>query len=102
MKVRYIGESFGVFGLQNGEIYECTEVDEVTGVLRLVTDPNDWNYNDDPEWKPGYLFSPINPGPLYGKSPGGRFEIVEDDENGTLFRACGGILEINNISTRLR
>jgi hypothetical protein len=86
MKVRYIGESFGAFGLQDGEIYECTEVDELTGALRIITDPNDQNYEDDPDWKPGYLFSPVRPRPLSGDSPGGRFEIV-DDENGTLYKA---------------
>jgi hypothetical protein len=87
MKVKDIGESFGAFGLTDGEVYECTEVDELTGALRIVTDPNDWNYNNDPDWKPGYLFSSVNPRPFSGQSPGGRFEIVEDDEKGTLAKA---------------
>ncbi|GHU37026.1 hypothetical protein FACS1894105_08380 [Clostridia bacterium] len=44
-------------------------------------------YDLDDGYAPGYLYSPINPAPLDGSSPGGRWEIVEDDENGTLAKA---------------
>lgn len=90
MKVRYIGKSFGVFGLTDGEVYECTEVDALTGALRIVIDSNDVNLADDPDWKPGYLFSPTMPKPFAGAYEGGKFEIVEDDEYGSLSKAING------------
>lgn len=31
-----------------------------------------------------YLYSAINPAPIDGSSPGGKWEIVEDDEKGSL------------------
>ncbi len=31
-----------------------------------------------------YLYSVVNPRPLDGSSPGGKWEIVEDDQNKTL------------------
>jgi hypothetical protein len=91
MKVKYVGESF-IVGLTDGKVYECVEVDETDKegldfgiLLRIVDDDLDnENYEDDPDWKPGYLYSPTNPAPLDMSSPGGRWEIVEDDENGTL------------------
>ena len=87
MRVKYIGESFGAFGLTDGEIYECSEVDKETGGLRIVNDPNDWNFRDDPDWLPGYLYSPTNPRPLCGEHAGGRWEIIEDDEQESLRKA---------------
>lgn len=73
MKVRYIGQSFGIDGLTNKDVYEVIEVDEATGALRIVDDSGE-----------DYLYSPINPRPLSGDGPGGKFEVVEDDEKGTL------------------
>lgn len=73
MKVRYIGQSFGIDGLTGGKIYTVLEVDSDTGALRVVDDSGE-----------DYLYSPSNPRPLSGNHPGGRFEIVEDDENGSL------------------
>ncbi len=88
MKVRYIGESFGAgCGLTNGVVYECLGVEsggDLGPMLRIIDDegPDYWEKRDDePD---GYLYSTYNPGPLDGSSPRGRWEIVEDDENGTL------------------
>lgn len=86
MKVKYIGESFGVASLTDGKIYECLGVSEL-GSLRIIDDEEE-----------DYLYSAINPRPLDGSSPGGRWEIIEDDEEGTLkelfaeIRICGGRL----------
>lgn len=84
MKVRYVGESFGIVQLTNGKVYECTEVDEVSGMLRIIDDEGP---EENPGYLPGYLYSPINPRPLDGSGPGGKWEIVEDDEQGTLRKA---------------
>lgn len=78
MKVKYIGKSFGVDGLFDGGVYEVLEVDELTGALRII---------DESGEKCGYLYNPLDPKPCFGKSVGGRFEIVEDDESGTLKKA---------------
>lgn len=71
MKVRYIGQSFGVDGLTDGKIYECLGVEY--DLLRIVDDSEE-----------DYLYSSINPAPTDRSSPGGRWEIVEDDASGTL------------------
>lgn len=79
MKVKYKGPSFGVDGLTNNKVYEVLEVDELTGALRLIDDSDE-----------DYLYSPTRPGPLCDPSIKGKFEIVEDDEQGTLERAING------------
>ena len=56
MKLRYVGESFGVDSLTDGKIYEATEED---GFYRVIDDSGD-------------------PAPLDGSSEGGRWEIIED------------------------
>ena len=71
MKVKYVGESFGIDELTNGKIYECLGVEY--GMLRVIDDSEE-----------DYLYSSINPGPLDRSSPGGEWEIIEDDEKGTL------------------
>lgn len=71
MKVKYVGESFGAVSLTNGKIYECLGFD--SGMLRIIDDSEE-----------DYLYSVINPRPLDGSSKGGKWEIVEDDEKGTL------------------
>lgn len=76
MKVRYVGKSFGVDSLTNGKVYECLEVEPVMGLLRIIDDSEE-----------DYLYSSTNPAPLDRSSPGGRWEIVEDDENGSLAKA---------------
>ena len=79
MKVRYVGVSFGADSLTDGKIYDVVELDEFSGGLRVVDDSGE-----------DYLYSPQHPRPAAPDHPGGRWEIVEDDENGTLRKAiCG-------------
>lgn len=75
MKVRYAGESFGAVSLTNGKVYECIGIESFPDftVLHIIDDSDE-----------DYLYSPTKPAPLDGSSPGGRWEIVEDDENGSL------------------
>lgn len=77
MKVRYIGKSFGVDSLTDGKVYEVLEVDEFLGALRIV---------DDSGYEEGYLYHPQSPKPNGCEEAMGRFEIVEDDENRSLYR----------------
>ena len=63
MKLRYIGESFGVDSLTNGKIYEATDEGDF---YRVIDDSGE-----------GYLYSKIKPAPLDGSGPGGRWEIIE-------------------------
>lgn len=60
MQVRYIGESFGVDSLTNGEIYDCTEE---KGMYRVIDDSGE-----------DYLYSKENPASLDGSSKGGKWE----------------------------
>ena len=76
MKVRYKGENFGVLGLRENKIYECLSLEY--GLLRVI---------DESEDEDGVLYSAVNPCPLDGSSPGGKWEIVEDDQQGTLKKA---------------
>ena len=64
MRIRYIGESFGVDGLTNGKIYEAWVEDE--DYYRVIDDSGE-----------DYLYSQKNPRPCDGSSPGGHWEIVE-------------------------
>ena len=66
MKVKYEGESFGVDSLTDGKTYDCLEVDN--GMLRIIDDSGE-----------DYLYSASNPRPLDGSSPGGKWVIVEDE-----------------------
>ena len=63
MKIRYVGESFGVDSLTNGKIYEAVEDN---GMYRVIDDSGE-----------DYLYSMTNPAPLDGSSKGGRWEIIE-------------------------
>jgi hypothetical protein len=65
MKLRYVGESFGVDSLTNGKIYEATEENEM--MYRVIDDSG-----------ADYLYSKTDPAPLDGSSPGGKWEIVEE------------------------
>lgn len=65
MKLKYVGESFGVESLTNGKIYDAS-IDK-SGMYRVIDDSGE-----------DYLYSPTNPAPLDGSSPGGRWEIVEE------------------------
>ncbi len=64
MKLRYIGESFGIDSLTNGKIYEAEA--EGDYFYRVVDDSGE-----------DYLYSKTNPAPLDGSSPGGKWEIIE-------------------------
>lgn len=65
MKIKYIGESFGVDGLTNGKIYEATVED--ADYYRVIDDSGE-----------DYLYARECPGPLDGSVPDGRWEIIEE------------------------
>ena len=50
--------------------------DELTGAFRLIDDSGE-----------DYLYSPTEPGPVCDPSIKGKFEVIEDDEQGTLDKA---------------
>ena len=92
MKVKYMGPNIGVTGLTNDKVYNVVEVDPLTGALRIIDDDqNDFNFDNDPDWKPGYLYSPTAPRPIGDpqQSPG-RFIIIEDDDQGSQNKAING------------
>lgn len=62
MKLRYIGESFGVDSLTAGSIYEAAEEN---GMYRVIDDSGE-----------SYLYSKENPAPLDGSSKGGKWEVI--------------------------
>jgi len=65
MKLRYVGESFGVDSLTNGVTYDATIED--SDYYRVVDDSGE-----------DYLYSRTNPRPMDESSAGGRWEIVEE------------------------
>lgn len=67
-KVKYIGESFGVDSLTNGNIYNIVYDENRT--IKVVDDSGE-----------DYLYDLKNPRPLDNSSIGGKFEIVEDTNN---------------------
>ena len=75
MKVKYLGPRIPTAFTDN-KIYEVIEVDKLTGALRIID-------NDEED----YLYSATKPKLLDEDYKGGRFEIVEDDENGSLMKA---------------
>ncbi len=79
MKVKYHGSDIGVDGLRNNGIYTVIEVDNFTGMLRIIDESEE-----------DYLYSPKKPQAVCGNYKGGYFEIIEDDENGTLAGAING------------
>ena len=76
MRVRYVGQNINWDGLFDGNVYEVLEVDSLSGLLRIVDESGE-----------DYLYHPKIPHNLSKPSIRGRFEIVEDDENGTLDKA---------------
>ena len=66
MKLKYVGESFGVDSLTNGKIYDAA-----------IEDNDYYRVIDDSE--EDYLYSKTNPAPLDGSSEGGRWEIVSEE-----------------------
>ena len=80
MRVRYVGKSFGIDSLTSGKEYDVISYDADSGALQIIDDSGE-----------DYLYDPRNPRPIaLPDHPGGKFEIVEDDENGTLFKAIHG------------
>lgn len=80
MRVKYVGVSFGVDGLTNGKEYDVDRVDELSGALAVIDDSGE-----------DYLYSPTNPKPIaVPDHPGGKFLIVEDDEQKSLHKAIYG------------
>lgn len=80
MRVRYVGKSFGIDSLTNGKEYDVISYDTDSGALQIIDDSGE-----------DYLYDPRNPRPIaLPDHPGGKFEIVEDDDNGTLFKAIHG------------
>jgi len=75
MKARYVGATIGVMTLTSNKIYDILRVEE--DMFRVV--------DDDPNEPEGYLYDPVNPGNVSG-TVFGKWEIVEDDENGILRR----------------
>lgn len=69
-KVKYIGETFGVDSLTNGEIYNV--VYDKNNTIKIVDDSGE-----------DYFYDLINPKPFDNSSKGGKFYIV-DDEKGIL------------------
>lgn len=65
MKVKYIGESFGVEGLTNGKIYEVIAIED--GMLRIIDDSGE-----------DYLYSASKPCSLEDNTKCGKWERVED------------------------
>ena len=77
MKVRYVGISFGVDSLTDGKIYECVGIE--LPFIRIIDDSGE-----------DYLYSASIPSDLTDPDKKGRWEIVEDDENGSLKTAIEG------------
>lgn len=65
MRLRYVGESFGVDSLTDGKIYEAW-LDPDSGMYRVIDDSGE-----------DYLYSVNRPAPLDGSSPGGKWEIID-------------------------
>jgi hypothetical protein len=64
MKLKYIGESFGVDELTNGKIYEASIEDD--DYYRVIDDSGE-----------DYLYRRENPAPLDESSKGGKWEIIK-------------------------
>lgn len=78
--MKYVGENIGVDGLFNGHVYEVLCVDSLTGCLRVIDESGE-----------DYLYHPVHPKPIASPNhPGGKFLIVEDDEQNSLHKAIYG------------
>ena len=65
-RVKYIGASFGVDGLTDGNVYDVIEVLK-DDLIRVVDDSGE-----------DYLYSISNPMPLDGNSSGGKWILIDD------------------------
>lgn len=79
MKVKYVGKSFGVDSMTDGKEYEVLGIDKLTGMLRIIDDSEE-----------DYLYNPKSPKPNGAKEAYGTFEIIEDDDEGSLEKAILG------------
>ena len=77
MKVKYIGETFGIEGLTNGKIYEVIAIDQ--DMLRIIDDSGE-----------DYLYSIAKPCSLEDSTKYGKWEIVEDNQDKDLEKAMEG------------
>ena len=68
MKVKYMGESFGIEGLTNGNEYEVIAIED--DMIRIIDDSGE-----------DYLYSIVKPCSLENSNKCGRWEIIEDNEN---------------------
>lgn len=82
MKVRDIRPSKGILSLTDGKVYECLGVEY--GFLRMIDDEGYGYWEKEPGEKEGYLYPPAGVLVNEDGSRTGRFEIVEDDAQGTL------------------
>ena len=82
MKVRDIGPSKGILSPTDGKVYECLGVEY--GFLRVIDDEGYSYWEKEPGEKEGYLYPPAGVLVNEDGSRTGRFEIVEDDAQGTL------------------
>ncbi len=73
MKLRYIGKSFYVEGLTNGEVYECLGIEGA--YFRVIDDSGE-----------DYVYRIINPGPPTNSNWPARWDIVEDSDDRLLER----------------
>jgi hypothetical protein len=78
VKVKYIGESYGVGSLTNNKEYECLGIEG--SFLKIIDDSEE-----------DYLYPINNPGSLNGKN--GKWMIVEDDDAGSLHEVIHGYME---------
>lgn len=69
IRLRYVGESFGVDSLTNGKIYEAWTDEGNNDDYRVIDDSGE-----------DYLYSRINPAPRDGSSPGGRWEFIGEED----------------------
>ena len=77
MRLKYLGQTFysPLWGLTNNTIYECLGVEYQ--FVRVIDDSGE-----------DFVYSAEAPGPANGECPPGKWEIIEDDDKGTLYRAC--------------
>lgn len=67
-KIKYVGQTFGIDQLTNGQIYDV--VREEDGTIKVVDDSEE-----------DYIYDLKNPRPMDESSKGGLFYIIEDPKN---------------------
>ena len=74
MKVKYIGDTFGLEGLTNGKIYEVLKIER--DMIRIIDDSGE-----------DYLYSIVKPSCLDDYKKYGKWEVVEDNKEKELQKA---------------